>query len=100
MRNRSMVLIGIFAIPVCGLLLGGYMAADEAADKVHALDIVVEKSLDDVEEVRRVQIDMREGISEIRTGQMFLKEQVLDIRADQKSILNEIRQMNGHTSGD
>ena len=53
----------------------------------------------DVEEVKRVQIEMREGISEIRTGQMFLKDQVVDIRTDQKSILQEIRQMNGRSSG-
>ena len=100
MRNRSLSLIGVFAIPIAAVLFGGYMAADEAVDKTNALDVVVEKGLKEVEEVKRVQIEMREGISEIRTGQMFLKDQVVDIRTDQKSILQEIRQMNGRSSGD
>ena len=99
-RNRSMVLLGIFAIPVLGVLFGSYMMADEAIDQTGALDVVVNKGLRDVEEVKRVQIEMREGITEIRTGQMFLKEQVIDIRTDQKSILDEIREMNGRHSGD
>ena len=95
-----MVLLGIFAIPVLGVLFGSYMMADEAIDQTGALDVVVNKGLRDVEEVKRVQIEMREGITEIRTGQMYLKEQVIDIRTDQKSILDEIREMNGRHSGD
>lgn len=99
MRNRTLTVTGIFAIPIAFLLWGSYMMADDSLDQTVALKVLVDHSLDEMENMSEVQVEMREGIIEIRTGQSFLKDQMTEVRTGQKSILNELRQMNGHSSG-